>query len=97
MLFILILICIYLVFYGSQKLLTLEAQDEIDFPTHFASKTIESIDYSKNARYLNKANNVIFEEITRYDTESVMMRTDINVCMMIQHTELDKQFEKLDN
>lgn len=61
------------------------------------SRSPKTVDFSKNARYLNKTNNVIFEEIMRYETESVMMRTDVNIRLMIPHTELDKRYEKLDN
>ena len=44
--------------------------------------------------YINKNNNVEFIEITRYDMESVMLRTDVNVRMLIPHKELDKHYVK---
>ena len=46
--------------------------------------------------YKNNKNNVIFTELVRYETESVMLRTDINVRMLIPHIELDKHYTKLD-
>lgn len=44
--------------------------------------------------YINKLNDVEFIEITRYDMESVMLRTDVNVRMLIPHKELDKHYVK---
>lgn len=44
--------------------------------------------------YINKTNDVEFIEITRYDTESVMLRTDINTRLLIKHTELEKSYTK---
>jgi len=46
--------------------------------------------------YKNNKNNVIFTELIRYETESVMLRTDINVRLLIPHNELDKHYTKLD-
>jgi hypothetical protein len=47
-------------------------------------------------QYKNNKNNVIFTELIRYETESVMLRTDINVRLLIPHVELDKHYTKLD-
>lgn len=47
-------------------------------------------------QYKNNKNNVIFTELVRYETESVMLRTDINIRMLIPHVELDKHYTKLD-
>jgi hypothetical protein len=47
--------------------------------------------------YKNNKNNVIFTELVRYETESVMLRTDISVRLLIPHGELDKHYTKLDN
>lgn len=51
---------------------------------------------SRLNQYKNNKNNVIFTELVRYETESVMLRTDINIRMLIPHIELDKHYTKLD-
>lgn len=45
--------------------------------------------------YKNKNNNVLFEELVRFDNESVMLRTDINIRLLIPHKELEKHYEKV--
>lgn len=45
--------------------------------------------------YKNKNNNVLFEELVRFDDESVMLRTDINIRLLIPHKELKKHYEKV--
>lgn len=44
--------------------------------------------------YKNKLNDVIFTELIRFDTESLMLRTDVNVRILIPHKELDKHYVK---
>jgi hypothetical protein len=49
----------------------------------------------KKILYRNKNNNVLFEELIRFDNESVMLRTDINIRLLIPHKELEKHYEKV--
>lgn len=46
-------------------------------------------------KFCNKRNNVTFTEITRYDTESVVLRDDVGVRLLVPHAELEKYYEVL--
>lgn len=50
-------------------------------------------DVSQQRKLRNKRNGVTFIELTRYDTESVILRTDSNVRILVPHIELEKHFE----
>lgn len=45
--------------------------------------------------YKSKFSGVVFQELKRYETESVMLRTDLNMKLLVPHKELEKNFTRM--
>lgn len=53
----------------------------------------QSVDGAVQRKFCNKHSGATFTEITRYENESVVLREDVGVRLLVPHTELEKHYE----